>query len=44
MAEHEHGSMDTTEHERTFDGFIKASAYVIVISVAILVFLAFVGT
>ncbi|MEM6934393.1 MAG: aa3-type cytochrome c oxidase subunit IV [Pseudomonadota bacterium] len=44
MAEHEHGSMDTTEQVKTFNGFIKISTWVIVISVLILVFLAFVGT
>ncbi|MEM7506217.1 MAG: aa3-type cytochrome c oxidase subunit IV [Pseudomonadota bacterium] len=44
MSEHEHGSMDTTEQQKTFLGFIKASAYVIVVSTAIIVFLAFVGT
>ena len=44
MAEHKHGSMDTTEQEKTFQGFIKASAWVIGISALILIFLAFVGT
>ena len=23
MAEHEHGEMDITEHEKTFEGFIR---------------------
>lgn len=32
------------EHEATFNAFIKVAAIVAVISVAILVFLAFVGT
>lgn len=44
MAEHEHGSMDTTEQEKTFVGFVKASAYVIVASAVIIIILAFVGT
>ncbi|MEL6479043.1 MAG: aa3-type cytochrome c oxidase subunit IV [Pseudomonadota bacterium] len=44
MAEYEHGSMDTTEQEKAFNGFVRGAAYVIVASVAILVFLAFVGT
>ncbi|MEM0922241.1 MAG: aa3-type cytochrome c oxidase subunit IV [Pseudomonadota bacterium] len=44
MAKHEHGSMDTTEQEKTFDGFIRLSAYVIIGSTAVLVFLAIVGT
>lgn len=40
MAEHKHGTMDTTDQERTFDGFIKMSIRVSVISIAVLVFLA----
>ena len=40
MAEHTHGTMDTAEQERTFDGFIKWSIRVSVISIGILVFLA----
>ena len=44
MADHDHGSMDTTEQEKTFNGFIKISTWVIVISALILVFLAIVGT
>ncbi|MBY8976321.1 aa3-type cytochrome c oxidase subunit IV [Rhodobacteraceae bacterium NNCM2] len=44
MAEHEPGSMDTTEQEKTFDGFIKISTWVAAICVVILIFLAIVGT
>ncbi|MEM1277467.1 MAG: aa3-type cytochrome c oxidase subunit IV [Pseudomonadota bacterium] len=44
MAEHEHGSMDTTEQEKAFKGLITGSIWVIAASVAILVFLAIVGT
>jgi len=40
MAEHKHGTMDTADQERTFDGFIKFSIRVSVISIAVLVFLA----
>lgn len=40
MAEHEHGSMDITEHEKTFHGFIKASTWVAGISIGVLIFLA----
>jgi len=44
MAEHEHGSMDTTEQERMFNGFLKAASYVGVVTALILIFLAIVGT
>lgn len=40
MAEHEHGTMDTTDQERTFDGFIKMSVRVAIFSIGVLVFLA----
>jgi len=44
MGEHEHGSMDTSEQERMFNGFIKVCTYVGVIVAVILIFLAIVGT
>lgn len=37
---HEHGSMDITEHEKTFEGFIRVSIWVCVISIGALLFLA----
>ncbi|MBN8290894.1 aa3-type cytochrome c oxidase subunit IV [Rhodobacter sp. NTK016B] len=37
---HEHGSMDTTEQEKTFAGFIKAAVWVGGFSIAVLIFLA----
>jgi hypothetical protein len=40
MAEHEHGSMDTTEQEKTFGGFLRAAAWVAGVSIGILIFLA----
>lgn len=40
MAEHKHGSMDTSVHEKTFEGFIKWSIRVVVLSIGILLFLA----
>lgn len=39
-----HSVTDIEYHEKTFEGFLKACAIVIVVSVAILVFLAIVGT
>ena len=44
MAEHEHGSMDVTEQEKVFAGFIKWSVYTIILVVIILIFLALTQT
>lgn len=43
MAEHKHGEMDITEHEKTFAGFIRFSVWVSAISIGILIFLALVN-
>lgn len=43
MAEHEHGSMNIEVQEKTYVGFIKASAYVATASIAVLIFLAIVN-
>lgn len=40
MADHKHGSMDTAEQERTFDGFMKFTIRVSIVCIAVLVFLA----
>jgi aa3 type cytochrome c oxidase subunit IV len=40
MAEHNHGSMDTSVQEKTFAGFIKVSIWVGAISIGTLIFLA----
>ncbi len=40
MAEHKPGEMDIREQEKTFDGFVRWSIRVAILSVAILVFLA----
>ena len=40
MAEHEHGSMDIEDQEKTFDGFVKFTTYTVI---GILVFLVFSG-
>ncbi len=40
MADHKHGEMDISEQERAFDGFMKLSVRVAIISIAVLVFLA----
>lgn len=43
MAEHEHGKMDITEHEKTFEGFIKFATWGAIISICILIFMALVN-
>lgn len=40
MAQNDHGNMDVTEHEKTFEGFVKAATWVGGIAIGILVFLA----
>ena len=40
MAEHKHGFMDTTEHEKTFEGFVRWSIRIVIFSIAVLLFLA----
>ncbi len=40
MAEHKHGEMDITDQEKTFEGFIRATTWVVGISLFILIFLA----
>ena len=44
MADYEHGSMDTTEQQKTFAGLMKVAVLVGALTVATLIFLAFVGT
>lgn len=44
MAKHEHGSMDTTQQERAFSGFLRLAAWTVGITIAILIFLALVNT
>lgn len=43
MAKHEHGSMDISDQEKTFSGFMKWTIWVTVVVLLILVFLALVG-
>ncbi len=37
------GSMDLSEHKRTFAGFVRLSTWVIGLSVAVLIFMALVN-
>ncbi len=43
MAEHKHGSMDTTAQEKTFAGFIRMVTWGACISIGILIFMALVN-
>ncbi len=43
MAEHKHGSMDTTEQEKTFEGFVRYVVWGAAISIGVLIFLALVN-
>ncbi len=40
MGEHKHGSMDVTEQEKTFAGFIRVSMWVAGLSIGAVIFLA----
>ncbi len=40
MAENKHGEMDTTQQEKTFEGFVRVSVWGVVVSIGILLFLA----
>ena len=43
MADHEHGKMNIDVQEKTFEGFLKYSAYVAVGSIVALIFMALVN-
>ena len=43
MSDYKHGTMDITEQEKTFEGFIKAASWVAGISIFILIFMALVN-
>ncbi|NBB97042.1 MAG: aa3-type cytochrome c oxidase subunit IV [Alphaproteobacteria bacterium] len=43
MAKHEHGKMDTTTQEKTFDGFMRMVTWGAVISIGVLIFIALVN-
>ena len=40
MAKHEHGKMDISEQEKTFDGFVRWSVWVAAASIGVLIFMA----
>jgi Ni,Fe-hydrogenase I cytochrome b subunit len=44
MADHEHGKMDISAQEKTFEGFIRVSIWVTCLSIGTLIFLALVNS
>ena len=40
MAEHNHGDMDVSEHEKTFDGFMKFTTWTVIVILVALVGMA----
>jgi hypothetical protein len=40
MSDHKHGEMDTSVHEKTFDGFMAWTKWMVIAILATLVFLA----
>ena len=40
VAHHDHGTMDVTDHQRTFDGFVRLMTWFTVGVVVLLIFLA----
>ncbi|MDR9428503.1 MAG: aa3-type cytochrome c oxidase subunit IV [Salibaculum sp.] len=43
MAEHKHGEMDTSEQEKTFEGFVTFTVRSTLAIIVILIFLALIG-
>ncbi|WP_323037533.1 aa3-type cytochrome c oxidase subunit IV [Pararhodobacter sp.] len=43
MAQHEHGSMDTSAQQATFHGFLRFAATVAAIAIGTLIFIALVN-
>ena len=44
MSNHQHGSMDIHEQEKTYASFLKLGKWTAIICIAIVVFLAITGT
>lgn len=43
MADHKHGEMDIQVQEKTFEGFVKAVTWSVVVIIGVLVFIAIVN-
>ena len=44
MAEHKHGEMNIEVQEKTFEGFMRATAWTCVVVVVVLIFMALVNS
>jgi len=44
MAEHQHGSMDYRDQEKTYEGFIKFTVKSVFVIIGILIFMALVNS
>lgn len=44
MSDHEHGSMDIYDQEKTYASFLKLGKWTAIICIAIVAFLAIIGT
>lgn len=44
MVEYKHGEMDITDHEKTFEGFLRFFVFLFGTAIAILIFLAIFNT
>ncbi|MCK4860535.1 MAG: aa3-type cytochrome c oxidase subunit IV [Rhodobacteraceae bacterium] len=44
MSDHEHGSMDVYDQEKTYNGFLKLGKWTAIICIAIVAFLALTST
>lgn len=44
QTEHKHGEMNTTDHEKTFAGFVSVATKVAMVSIGVLIFLAIFNT
>ena len=40
ITEHKHGEMNIRDHQKTFVGFVKVSTWVVILSIAVLIFMA----
>lgn len=43
MADHKHGSMDISGHEKTFNGFVTFATRAVMVILGLVIFLALVG-
>lgn len=43
MAEHQHGEMDISEQEKTFEGFVTLTIRTVIVIIALLIFIGLVN-